>query len=157
MDHRAVRQHLIDLLRGGSAHITFDDAVANLPHELRGRRPAALPYSPWEQLEHMRIAQWDILEFSRSAGHQSPPWPGGYWPPTPAPPDQAAWDYSIDAFRRDNRQMQELVLDPKRNLLDPFPWGDGQTLLREALLLADHNAYHLGQLLVIRRALGAWR
>jgi len=150
-----LRQHLVDLLRGGGAHVTFEDAVADLAPEARGRRPAGLPYSAWEQLEHMRLAQLDILEFSRSAQHQSPPWPEGYWPEGPAPPG-GAWEKSVEAFHRDNRAMQELVLDPQRDLLAPFPWGDGQTLLREALLVADHNAYHLGQLLVIRRLLGVW-
>lgn len=159
MDDRSMRQHLVDLLRGGGAHVTFEDAVADLAPEARLQRPAGLPYSAWEQVEHMRLAQWDILEFTRSGEHESPPWPEGYWPPTqdPAPPDDEAWDWSVEAFQRDNRAMQELVLDPQRDLLAPFPWGDGQTLLREALLVADHNAYHLGQLLVIRRALGAWK
>jgi hypothetical protein len=156
MDDRSVREHLVDLLRGGGAHVTFEDAVADLAPEARGRRPAGLPYSAWEQLEHLRLVQWDILEFSRSEGHESPPWPEGYWPGDPAPPDDGAWERSVQAFHRDNRQMQGLVLDPQRDLLAPFPWGDGQTLLREALLAADHNAYHLGQLLVIRRLLGVW-
>lgn len=153
----ALRQQLVELLDGGGAHLRFDDAVADLPAKFRGQRPAGLPYSPWELIEHMRIAQWDILEFSRCADHVSPPWPRGYWPDGPQPPHGRAWRESITAFKRDNRQMQRMVMDGKRGLFEPFPWGDGQTLLREAMLVADHNSYHLGQLVVVRRLLGAWR
>ncbi len=151
-----VREHLVDLLEGGGAHATFGEAVADLPAGLRGERPAGLPYSPWELLEHMRLAQWDIVEFSRGPGHDSPPWPGGYWPADPRPPDGRAWQRSIRVFERDRRQMIEFVRDPGRDLREPLNWGDGQTLLREALLVADHTAYHLGQLIVVRRLLGAW-
>jgi hypothetical protein len=153
----ALREHLVELLDGGGAHLRFDEAVADLPAKLRGRRPEGLPYSPWELLEHMRLAQWDILEFSRRPDHQSPPWPEGYWPPDRQPPDGRAWQRSIRTFRRDNKQMRELVRDTDRNLFEPFAWGDGQTLFREAMLVADHNSYHLGQLIVVRRLLGAWR
>ena len=116
-----------------------------------------LPHSAWEILEHMRIAQWDILEFSRNARHVSPAWPVGYWPKHSAPPDRKAWQASIEKFREDLRAMQDLIRDPSRDLTTPFRHGSGQDLLREALLVADHNAYHIGQLVLLRRALGAWK
>ena len=153
----ALREHVLYLLRGGGAHLDFEKAVAGLPPELRGVRPAGLPHSPWRLLEHMRIAQWDILEFSRNPRHVSPPFPEGYWPEGDAPPDAGAWDRSVAAFRADLRAMEALVADPASDLFTPFPHGQGQTLLREALLVADHNAYHLGQLVVLRRLLGAWK
>jgi hypothetical protein len=152
----ALREHLLYLLRGGGAHLDFDRAVADLPPDLRGAKPAGLPFSPWRLLEHMRIAQWDILRFSVDPKHVSPPFPAGYWPPDDAPPDTAAWDRSVTAFRADLRAMQDLVADPATDLFTPLPHGEGQTVLREALLVADHNAYHLGQLVVVRRLLGAW-
>lgn len=151
-----VRHELRALLEGGNAHQGFDEAVASLPAELRGRRPKGLPYSGWELLEHMRIAQHDILEFIRDPDYESPPWPEGYWPTKPAPPSAEAWEESVEAFRADRRAILKLVADPARDLYTPFPHGSGQNLLREALLVADHTAYHLGQLIVVRRLLGAW-
>jgi len=152
----SLREHLLDLLNGGGAHLTFDKATAGLPAELRGAKPPGVPHTPWRLLEHLRIAQWDILEFTRDPHHVSPPWPEGYWPPGDAPPDDGAWDRSVAAFRADLRAMQDLVADPATDLFTPLPHGEGQTTLREALLVADHNAYHLGQLVVVRRLLGAW-
>ena len=152
----ALREHLLYLLRGGGAHLDFDRATAGLPPELRGVRPAGLPHSPWRLLEHLRIAQWDILQFCKDGRHVSPPFPDGYWPEGDAPPDEAAWDRSVAAFRADLRAMQKLVADPATDLFAAIPHADGQTILREALLVADHNAYHLGQLVVVRRLLGAW-
>lgn len=151
-----LREHLLWLLRGGNAHVGFEDAIANLPVELRGGMPAGITHTPWQLVEHMRIAQWDILEFSRNPDHISPAFPDGYWPERQTPPDAAAWNASIDAFRKDAQELQGLVADPDQDLFTPFPWGEGQTLLREALLVSDHNAYHLGQLIAVRRALGAW-
>jgi hypothetical protein len=153
---KAVRDHVLDLLRGGGAHVPFEKAVADLPARLRGAKPEGLPFSPWRLLEHMRLAQWDILEFSRDPKHVSPDWPSGYWPEADAPPGAAAWDKSIKAFRSDLAAMQDLVADKSNDLLAPFAHGDGQTLLREALLVADHNAYHVGELVAVRRMLGAW-
>jgi hypothetical protein len=153
----ALREQLINLLTKGNAHVTFDDAVKNLPVELRGKRPKGLEHSPWQLLEHLRIAQWDILEFSRDAQHKSPEWPSGYWPVKPAPPDEKAWDKSLRAFRKDLKAMCALVEDESADLYAKIPHGDGQTLLREALLVADHNAYHVGQLVLVRKALGAWK
>jgi hypothetical protein len=153
----ALRRHLLWLLRGGHAHVYFDRALAGLPPKQRGVRPAGLPYSAWMLVEHMRIAQWDILEFSRDPRHISPKWPEGYWPKAPAPPSTSAWAKSVAALRRDLKAMMALVRDPKTDLYARIPHGSGQTILREALLVADHNAYHLGQLIVVRRLLGAWR
>ena len=152
----ALREQLTQLLRGGHAHATFDDAVRGFPLDRAGVRPPSLPYSAWEILEHMRIAQNDILRFSQSAEYVSPQWPEGYWPTAPAPENESRWKGAIRAFRRDLGAFEKLVLDPAQNLHRKFPWGTGQTLLREALLIADHNSYHLGQLVLVRRLLGAW-
>ena len=154
-DH-SLRTQLIDLLKGGNAHAKFDDVIAGLPPKLRGQKPPGLPHSPWMLLDHLRIAQWDILEFSRNKKHVSPDWPTGYWPRTAAPPSTAAWNASIKNFRKDLKALQDLVANPKTDLHARIPWGDGQTILRQALLAADHTAYHLAQLVDARRALGAW-
>ena len=154
---KALREHLIYLLKGGGAHAGFDSAVDGLPVALRGERPEGAEHSPWEIVEHMRIAQWDILEFSRNSEHISPDWPAGYWPDTQTPPDSSAWDESVAAFRADLKMMCELAELPETDLYAPIPHGDGQTVLREALLVADHNAYHLGELVLVRRLLGAWK
>ncbi len=156
MHDKALRDHVLFLLKGGWAHLNFDDAIADLSEELRGAKPDGVPHTPWRLLEHMRICQWDILEFSRNPDHVSPEFPVGYWPASDAPPSTEAWDNSIQAFRTDLQAMQDLVADPNTDLFAPIPHGDGQTILREALLVADHNAYHLGQLVVVRRCLGAW-
>jgi hypothetical protein len=151
-----LREHLLELLGGGHAHLNFDAAVAGLPPELRGTRPPRLPHTPWRLLEHMRLAQWDILRFCIDPHHVSPEFPEGYWPAGDAPPDPDAWDRSVAAFRADLKAMMDLVADPKTDLFAPLPHGQGQTVLREALLVADHNAYHLGQFVTVRRLLGAW-
>lgn len=153
---QALREHLVYLLKGGGAHVHFMDAIEGFPEAKRGAYVEGLPHTGWQLLEHARIAQWDILEFSRNPKHVSPGFPEGYWPKTPVPPDSAAWNKSIEAFQRDLEEMIKLVKDPKTNLLAKIPHADGQTILREALLAADHNAYHLGQLVDLRRALGAW-
>jgi hypothetical protein len=158
MNHdRQLREHVLDLLRGGGAHLDFDKAIEGLPKKLRGAKPAGIPHSPWRLLEHLRICQWDILEYSRDPHHVSPEFPDGYWPDGDAPPTDEAWDNSIAAFRADLQAMQLLVSDPRADLMAQIPHGQpGHTILREALLVADHNAYHLGQLVILRRALGAW-
>ncbi len=153
---RALREHLLYVLRGGGAHIKFEDALEGFPAEFYNARADGVPYTPWQLLEHMRIAQWDILEFSRNPGHVSPAWPEGYWPETEAPPHEAAWDESVEAFRRDLQEMKDLVANPETDLYARIPWGDGQTILREAMLVADHNAYHVAQIVMVRQALGAW-
>ena len=155
-EEQALRQHLVELLKGGSAHAKFEEAVKDFPERLRGKKPEGQPHTAWRLLEHMRIAQWDIVEFSRNSRHVSPEWPEGYWPEGDAPPSAAAWDKSVKQFRADLKAMQELVQDAQTDLYARIPWGDGQTILREALLVADHNAYHLGELLMVRRLLGAW-
>jgi hypothetical protein len=158
MDRDAsLRQHLLSLLTGGNAHADFEAAIKDFPAALRGKRPKGAEHSAWELVEHLRIAQRDILEFSRNPAHKSPDWPGGYWPATPAPPDEKAWDKSVRAFRRDLKAMCALVAAESTDLYAPIPHGDGQTILREALLAADHNAYHLGQMVLLRRLLGAWK
>jgi DinB superfamily len=154
--HQILRRHLVELLHGGNAHLTFDEALAGLPPKRRGVKPADLPYSPWRLLEHMRIAQWDILEFSRNPKHVSPEFPSGYWPETDAPPDEKAWQNSVRQFRADLKAMQDLVEDPSTDLFAAISHGEGQTILREALLIADHNSYHIGQLVTVRRLLGSW-
>jgi len=152
----SLRQHLLYVLAGGGAHAKFEDVIDGIPARLRGKQVAGLPYTAWMLLEHMRIAQWDILEFSRHRKHVSPDWPQGYWPRISAPSSASVWSRSIRAFRKDLFAMQALVKSPRTDLHAPIPWGDGQTILREALLVADHNAYHLGQLLLLRRLLGIW-
>ena len=152
-----LRRQLLDLLLGENAHVNFDKAVAGLPAKLRGTKPAGVAHSAWELVEHLRIAQQDILEFSRNPRHVSPPWPTGYWPKTSAPPSASAWARSLRGFRADLNAMAKLVANPKSDLFAPIPHGDGQTILREALLVADHNSHHIGQLIVLRRLLGAWK
>ncbi len=154
---RSLRDHLVALLGEGHAHVPFKDAIADWPAELRGTKPPGQPFTPWRLLEHIRISQWDIVEFTKSAKHVSPKWPAGYWPASDAPPDPAAWDKSVAQVERDLREMERLVRDPKIDLYARIPHGTGQTALREALVLADHNAYHVGQLVLLRRLLGAWK
>jgi hypothetical protein len=154
--NHSLRQHLIDLLGGGGAHLKLDQAIAGIPAKLRGSKAPGIPHSPWMLLEHMRIAQWDILEFSRNRKHASPEWPEGYWPDSETPPSAAAWNKSVKKFGQDLKAMENLVKNPKTDLFAKVPWGDGQTILREALMMADHNAYHLGQLVDLRRLLGIW-
>jgi len=154
--HRALREHVVALLEGGHAHVQFEVAVADWPAELRGAKPAGQPFTPWRLLEHIRISQWDIVEFTNSPKYVSPEWPRGYWPPDDAPPDARAWDKSIAQVIRDRRAMKRLVTNPGTDLFARLPHGTGQTVLREALVLADHNSYHVGQLVLLRRLLGAW-
>jgi hypothetical protein len=152
----ALRTQLVENLKSSQAHADFAQSLRDFPADARGKRPRGAPHSPWEVLEHMRIAQWDILEFSRNRSHTSPSWPEGYWPPKPEPPDDKAWDRSVDQFCADNQALCGLVADESTDLFVRIPHGDGQTILREALLTIDHNAYHLGQLVLLRRMLGAW-
>lgn len=148
-----LRRHISNLLTKAEAHIDLREALKNFPKDLRGRKPEGAPHTPWQLLEHIRIAQWDILEFSRSAKHKSPKWPDEYWPETEAPPNDKAWDTSVKQVVADLEAMHKLIDDPESDLTAKLPHGDGQTLLREALLVADHNAYHLGQLVMVRRIL----
>jgi hypothetical protein len=151
---QALRDHLLSLLKGGGAHATFEDTLGGWPLQFAGVKVAKFPHTAWMLLEHLRIAQLDILEFSRNSKHVSPKWPEGYWPESPAPPNEYAWKASMESCKRDLQAMQRLVGDQNINLFAKIPWGEGQTVLREALILADHNAYHLGQLMMLRKSLG---
>ncbi|HXT86240.1 MAG TPA: DinB family protein [Verrucomicrobiae bacterium] len=148
---KIIREQLRQLLDGGHAHIAWKEALADFPSELQGTKPQASPHTPWQLLEHMRIALWDILEFSRDPKHVSPQFPEGYWPPADTPPSPDAWEKSAKAFGRHLEDLKKLVGDSKINLFERIAHGDGQTILREALIAADHNAYHLGQLVLLRR------
>ena len=150
---KSLREHLLFLLRGGNAHISFDDFIADFPARLCHRRIEQVPYTPWQVLEHMRIAQWDILEFSRKSKHTSPDFPKGYWPKPEELGNPKLWKQTIEKFRGDLKQMEELVSDSSTALFAKIPHGEGQTILREVLLVADHNAYHLGALAVMSRIL----
>jgi uncharacterized damage-inducible protein DinB len=154
---KPLRDQLVELLTGGNAHVDWRGAFARIPAKLRGVCPPGAGHSIWELLEHMRIAQWDILEFSRNPKHVSPDWPAGYWPKTQAPGNAKAWDESVKSFARDLTAMKKLVANPRTDLFARIPHGTGQSILREALLVADHNAYHLGQVLIVRRLLGNWK
>jgi hypothetical protein len=153
---RALRKHLLRLLADEQAHVGFDRVFPDLAAELQGAKIPGAPHTAWQILEHLRIAQWDILEFCRNPRHVSPPFPVGYWPPTPAPPDPAAWERSVHTFRADLQAMIDLVKNPKTDLFARIPHGQGQTILREAMLVADHNAYHIGQAVLLLRLAGAW-
>ncbi len=155
-DDQAVRDHVLKLLKGRQGHVDFETVLADLPQEFQGKKPKGAPHTPWQLLEHMRIAQWDILEFSRDPKHESPKFPEGYWPESEAPPDDNAWQKSVTSFGADLQAMADLVTDPSTDLYARIPHGSGQTVLREALLVADHNAYHLGQLVLLRRLLNIW-
>ena len=151
-----LRAHLLKVLSWGDAHVTFDHAVKGLPPRARGVRPEGLPYSIWQLVEHIRLAQWDILEFCRNPRYRAPKWPDDYWPQSPAPPDAAAWRKSVAAVVADRRAVVGMVSAPGFDPFATIPHGDGQTFLREVLLIADHNAYHVGEIVTIRRLLGVW-
>jgi hypothetical protein len=153
----SLRKRLVELLQGGEAHVAVSAALADFPAEKRGVYVSGLEHTAWQLLEHIRLAQRDILDFSRDPKHVSPDFPDGYWPQTPGPHEDAAWTKSVQSVASDLRAMIGLVRNPRSDLHRAFPWGDRQTLLREALLLADHNAYHLGQIVDLRRALGIWK
>jgi len=153
---KSLREHLIYSLEDGGAHLKFDTAIQNLPAEARFKRPAGAAHSPWEVIEHMRIAQRDILDFSHDGTHVSPEFPAGYWPDPKVKPGEREWQKSVDQFRADFAQVLKLARNESKDLFAKIPGGDGQTILRELLLIADHNAYHLGELVALRRSLGAW-
>ena len=153
-----LRNQLIALIDGGHAHATFEQAVEDFPAELRGVVPKGLSHSAWQIVEHIRIAQRDILEFSAppTGGYHAMEWPADYWPKSPEPPSASAWDHSIAAVKADRETFKQLIQKPGSDLAKPFRWGDGQNLLREALLIGDHNGYHTGELIALRRLLGCW-
>lgn len=152
-----IRAHIINLLEWEDAHVDFETAVEDLPAPLRGRRVPGFAHSPWELLEHLRLAQRDLLDFCRDSGYKAPKWPDDYWPASSAPPDDASWDRSVKAFVADREEVKALVSDASLDLTAKIPHGTGQTYLRSILLVADHNAYHVGQLVAVRQQLGAWK
>ena len=152
---QSLRKDLLELLDGAQAHAPFDKVITNFPTKLRGEIPKGLQHSAWMLLE--RLAQWDILHFSRNPKYKEMKWPDEYWPKTPAPPNDAAWDKSVKSFHEDLAAMKKLVENPKTDLFAKIAWGDGQTILREAMLVAEHNSHHLGQLIDVRRLLGVWK
>jgi len=154
---QSLRKHLVELLDGAQAHATFDNVIENFPANHRGETPKGLPHSAWMLLEHMRISQHDILDFSHNPKYKPLKWPDNYWPKSASPPDAKAWDKSVKSFHEDLDAMKELVRDAKTDLFAQITWGEGQTILREALLLADHNSHHLAQLIDVRRLLGVWK
>lgn len=151
-----LREQIYQLLQGGNAHMTFDDAVAHFPREHMNTRPPHVSYTPWHLLEHLRITQWDILEFTRDPQHVSPAWPAGYWPARDAQADDATWEHTITLFRADLSALQQIATDPTVDLYAPIPHGNGQTVLRELLLAADHNAYHIGEFAILRQVMQTW-
>lgn len=151
-----VREQLLQLLRGGNAHMGFDQAIDGFPLEFINSRPPNVPYSPWQLLEHVRIAQWDILEFVRNPDHVSPAWPEGYWPPKDEEADPARWQQTIEAFRSDMADLEAMAVDPAMDLYADLPHAEGYTVLREILLVADHNAYHIGEFAILRQVMGTW-
>ena len=153
----ALRELLARVLSWKDAHVGFDAAVAGIPVEHRGKQPTGLPYSPWQLLEHLRLAQHDILDFCRNPDYKELEWPAAYWPRTPEPPSPTAWDDSIREFRKDRTALEALAADRTIDLFARIPHGSGQTYIRELVLVADHNAYHVGQLLAVRRLLGIWK
>jgi hypothetical protein len=151
-----VREQLLALLRGGNAHMPFDEAIAKFPLAHINDYPPHVPYTPWHLLEHLRIAQWDILEFIRNPAHISPPWPEGHWPPRDARADADMWARTIAAFQADLHALQELVADPATDLYAPLPHAQDYTILREILVVADHNAYHVGEFAILRQVMETW-
>lgn len=155
--NRITREHLVNLIYNGGAHATIEEALDDLPAKLRGIQPDGLPYSIWQLVEHIRIAQWDILKFVTNKEHISPKWPDDYWVKEPTPKDEEEWGNSIEQIYADRQKFIDWLIDPEKDLYEPFEGENGQTLLREALLIADHASYHIGEIIMIRRLLGAWK
>jgi hypothetical protein len=155
-EDRALRDHLLELLRGGSAHVDIATVVENFPHEFAGSKPANVPYSPWQLLEHIRFTVNDLLLFSTDPKYAAPNWPDDYWPAKQAAPESGEWENSVKALKADLAAFEGMIQDSKSNLYAKIPWGDGQTPLREVLLASDHTSYHLGELVLMRRQFGAW-
>jgi len=156
-NEKSLREHVLNLLKGDGAHVDFEAAVKDLPANFRGKRPKGAEHSPWEVLEHLRIAQWDILEFIRNPKHVSPEFPSGYWPRSETPPSEKSWDQAVAAFRADLKAIGDLLPNDSTDLFAPLPHAEDKTILREVLLVADHNSYHLGELVLLRRLLGTWK
>ena len=155
--HPILVNNIVELIETGNAHVSLDNALEDMPFSVLGKKPAGLPYSIWQLAEHIRIAQWDLLEFSRNAKHKSPKWPDGYWPKETTPKSEDAWKKCIEQIHADRKSFTELIKNAGDNLYKPFEYGTGQSLLKEALVLADHNSYHAGEIIIIRRLLKAWK
>lgn len=155
-NNKALRQHLLYLLTGDGAHLDIDAALKDLPENLRDKKPKGAAHSPWEVLEHLRIAQWDLLQSVRNPKHISPEFPGGYWPESAAPPESKSWDNSVSDFQADLAAIVDLITKDSTDVLAPLPQAKDQTIMRKVCTLADHTAYHLGELVTLRRVLGAW-
>jgi hypothetical protein len=154
---KVVREQLLFLLRSGNAHMNFDQAVADFPIQNINTKPPNVSYTPWYLLEHLRIAQWDILEFIRDPKHVSPTWPEGYWPPENEEADQAKWEKTICDFQADMETLQDMVVDQQVDLYALIPHAPDYTILREILLVADHNAYHIGEFAILRQVMDNWQ
>ena len=157
IDEKTQRAQLHKLLDWQDAHVGFDAAVADIPSRLRGKRPAGAPHSAWELVEHLRLAQFDILDFCVNPRYKEQRWPDDYWPSSRGPASEATWKKSLAQFRRDRRELQRLAADERIDLAAAIPHGSGQTYLRELVLVADHTAYHVGQLVLVRQLLGIWK
>lgn len=157
MNEGPLRKQLIEMLTGEHAHVSLDNALKGMPQKLIGVRPEKIPYSIWQITEHIRITQWDIVEFCKDAKHVSPKWPQGYWPKNEGPEDISEWKESLGTIQREREEMIRMIEDPNKQLLQPFPYGQGQTLLREALLIIAHTSYHTGEIIVVRRLLESWK
>ena len=155
-DH-AIRHELLEFLKGGNAHASLDDAVKDFPESLYGKKPKDAPHTAWQQLEHIRFTLHDLLEFCTNSNYQAPKWPDEYWPKDESPKSSAAWKHSVAAIHEDIKGMEKLLHDEKVDLTAKIPWGDGQTILREILLAGDHTSYHVGQLVMLRKQLDAWK
>lgn len=151
-----LREQVVGLLKGGHAHMSFEQAVDQFPFEAVNQRPPNVSYTPWRLLEHIRIAQWDILEFIQNPDHESPPWPEGYWPHPEADADERRWQRTLEGFREDHKALVELAANPETDLSAPLPHAPDYTILRELLVVADHNAYHLGEFAILRQVMGTW-
>jgi hypothetical protein len=153
---KKIRKTLIDMLQQEHAHAGFKNSTKDIPFKYLGIQPENLPYSIWQLTEHIRITQWDILEFSRNPKHKSPKWPDEYWPVNKEPSDKDEWEKTLNTIEKDKKEMIDLISDSTNDLYEPFPHGDGQNLFREALLIIDHTSYHTGQIIILRRLLNIW-
>jgi len=151
-NYKHLREQLVNFLDGSQAHITFDDAIKDFPYELAGKKTPGMPHTPWEIIEHIRIAQFDIYQFSIDSSYISPTWPDGYWPENATPKSKTEWDNSVSQIKKDLQAMKDLVMDPKTDLFKTIPHGTGQNIFREVLVASQHNSYHLGQLMVLKKA-----
>lgn len=153
---QVVRQQLLALLNGGNAHMTFEQAVADFPDEHFNTRPLNIPYTPWHILEHLRIAQWDILDFIRNPDYITPEWPKEYWPDSEATAHQEQWDKTINSFLENLQSLRDIVSDPETDLYGPIPHAPDYNIFREMLVVSDHNAYHIGEFAILRQVMSTW-